>query len=92
MKISFMRKINVIFTGRYLKIWYAACIVMIIVMLVVWKINERVSKFELTIYNSDGTVEQRLIVHKSQISLYNNSIIVNDSKTPVTKSFRPIKR
>ena len=80
-----MRKLNVIFTGRYLKFWYAACFIIILLMFANWKINERVSRFELTVYNSDGEAISRQTVSGKQI----NAAI---AESPVTKSFKPVKR
>ena len=80
-----MRKLNVIFTGRYLKFWYVACFIIILIIFANSKINERVSKFELAVYNSDGEMISRQTVDGKQL----RAVI---AESPVTKSFKPIKR
>lgn len=84
MKINFMRNLNVIFAGRYVKFWYAACFAIVLAMLANWKINESVSGFELTLYSSDGRVTSKQLVDKKQLDL-----VIAES--PVTKSFKPVK-
>ena len=80
-----MRKLNVIFTGRYLKFWYVACAIIIIAMFINHIVNTRVSKFEFTLYNSNGGVVSEQIVDKSHLNVF-------ISESPVTKSVRPVKR
>ncbi len=84
MKTNFMRKLNVIFTGPYLKFWYATCVIIILTMLANWKINERVSKYEFTLYNTNGEVASKQIVDERQLS---KAV----AESPVTKSFKPVK-
>lgn len=77
-------KINVVFTGKYLKYWYIACVVVLTLLLYDHYRNLSVKSYELTIFANDGTVRS---VHLVEM----DSIDGNNAIFPVNRSYRPIK-
>jgi hypothetical protein len=82
-----MKRINFIFTGVYLKVWYVACVITIALMVANYMRLSRVVDFELAVFDSSGKVVEtqqvRLTSSYEKAELY--------KRLPVTKSFTPIK-
>ena len=77
-------KINVIFTGKYLKFWYIACF--IVLSLLVWDIIRKssVSSYDLLLFDNNGEIISQRKVSRMQAFSENEML-------PITKSYHPIK-
>ena len=79
-----LKKFNFIFTGHYLKIWYALFVLIAALMLFNSFRLRAVSEFDLTVYNAEGQIVSQSRVQDGEVPLLLDQL-------PVTKSFRPVK-
>ncbi|MDR2883868.1 MAG: hypothetical protein LBV09_02030 [Deferribacteraceae bacterium] len=82
-----MKKLNFIFSGVYLKVWYVACFITITIMVVNFVRLNRVQDFELTLFDSGGNVVSTEVVHLEND--YEKTALY--TRLPATKVFKPIK-
>ena len=79
-----LKKFNFIFTGNYLKIWYALFVIIAALMAFNILKLRAVSEFDLTVYNAEGQIISQRRVHSDEVPLILDQL-------PVTKSFKPVK-
>jgi hypothetical protein len=79
-----MKKYNVIFTGHFLKIWYALFVIVLAAMIYNSIHLRSVDEFDLTVYDRSGAIISEKRVSKDEVSFLVDQL-------PVTKSFKPVK-
>lgn len=76
--------LSVIFTGRFLYVWYVLFAIIMLLMVYNWSQLKSVDEYVLTIYDSTGKIVSSKVVTARDVAL-------NQNYLPVTKSFEPIK-
>ncbi len=76
--------LSVIFTGRFLYVWYVLFAIIMLLMVYNWSQLKSVDEYVLTIYDSTGKIVSSNVVTARDVAL-------NQNYLPVTKSFEPIK-
>ncbi|MGA1862987.1 hypothetical protein OWM07_08885 [Deferribacter thermophilus] len=80
-----MKKFNKYFGGEYLKYWYTAFVIIVLLMLLISYNNRSVDKYELYIFDNNGKLVEKTIITKEE---YKNL----EGKLPITKALKPIKK
>ena len=57
------------FGGEYMKYWYIAFAVTVLLMLAFSIADAKVDKFKFTVYNEDGTIQSERIVSKEEVDI-----------------------
>lgn len=61
------KKFSRYFGGEYMKYWYIAFAVTVLLMLAFSIADAKVDKFKFTVYNEDGTIQSERIVSKEEV-------------------------
>ena len=87
-----MNKITKYFYGKYLKYWYIACFIIVIVMVASFYGNRNIKSYRLIIFNTDGTINEIEEVDAKKTADLENNIVFLTKVLPITKAFIPQKR
>lgn len=63
------KKFSKYFGGQYMKYWYIAFAVTVILMLAFSIADSKVDKFKFTIYNEDGSIKSEQIISKEEVEI-----------------------
>lgn len=64
-----MKKFTKYFGGQYMKYWYIAFAITVLLMLAFSISDSKVDKFKFTIYNEDGSIQSEQIISKEEVEL-----------------------
>lgn len=62
-------KISSYFGGKYMKYWYVAFAVTVLLMLAFSVSEAKVDKFVFTVYNDDGSIQSERIISKAETDM-----------------------
>lgn len=80
-----MKKFNKYFGGEYLKYWYAAFFIVILVMVFDSYNDRSVNSYKLTIYDENAKIVETTTVSREEL-------VIGNLRLPITKYFQPIKK
>lgn len=63
------KKFSKYFGGEYMKYWYIAFAITVLLMLAFSIADSKVDKFTFTVYNEDGTIQSEQIISKEEVEL-----------------------
>ena len=63
------KKFSKYFGGQYMKYWYIAFAITVLLMLAFSISDSKVDKFKFTIYNEDGSIQSEQIISKEEVEL-----------------------
>ena len=69
-----MKKFTKYFGGQYMKYWYIAFAITVLLMLAFSISDSKVDKFKFTIYNEDGSIQSEQIISKEEVELRARSV------------------
>ena len=69
-----MKKFTKYFGGQYMKYWYIAFAITVLLMLAFSISDSKVDKFKFTIYNEDGSIQSDQIISKEEVELRARSV------------------
>jgi len=87
-----MNKITKYFYGKYLKYWYIACFIIVIIMVASFYGNRNIKSYRLVIFNTDGTINEIEEIDAKKAADLENNIVYLTKVLPITKAFIPQKR
>ena len=64
-----IKKFSRFFGGEYMKYWYIAFAVTVLLMLAFSIADSKVDKFKFTVYNEDGTIQSEQIISKEEVDI-----------------------
>jgi hypothetical protein len=80
-----MKKFNKYFGGEYIKYWYVAFFIVILIMVFDSYNDRTVTAYKLTIYDNNGNNVETTIISRQEL-------LSSNLRLPLTKSFEPIKK
>ncbi len=63
------KKFSKYFGGEYMKYWYIAFAVTVLLMLAFSIADSKVNKFKFTVYNEDGSIQSEQIISKEEVDI-----------------------
>ena len=63
------KKFSKYFGGEYMKYWYIAFAITVLLMLAFSIADSKVDKFKFTVYHEDGTIQSEQIISKEEAAL-----------------------
>lgn len=63
------KKFSRFFGGEYMKYWYIAFAVTVLLMLAFSVAESKIDTFKFTVYNEDGSVQSEQIISKEELEL-----------------------
>lgn len=87
-----MNKITKFFYGKYLKYWYIAFVIIVMLMAASYYGNRTLKSYKLIIFNTNGTINEIEEVDVKRMADIDNNVIVLTKILPITKAFIPQKR
>lgn len=63
------KKFSMYFGGEYMKYWYIAFAVTVLLMLAFSIADAKVDKFKFTVYNEDGSIQSEQIISKEEVDI-----------------------
>lgn len=63
------KKFSKYFGGEYMKYWYIAFAITVLLMLAFSIADSKVDKFKFTVYNEDGSIQSEQIISKEEVEL-----------------------
>ena len=63
------KKFSKYFGGQYMKYWYIAFAITVLLMFAFSISDSKVDKFKFTIYNEDGSIQSEQIISKGEVEL-----------------------
>lgn len=63
------KKFSKYFGGEYMKYWYIAFAVTVLLMLAFSIADSKINKFKFTVYNEDGSIQSEQIISKEEVDI-----------------------
>lgn len=63
------KKFSKYFGGQYMKYWYIAFAITVLLMFAFSISDSKVDKFKFTVYNKDGSIQSEQIISKEEVEL-----------------------